>query len=88
MNSTYPNSTITLKAGVATTPRDGCKTEVRLSCVGLFSEDLRITRNKLRSIIIFCKGCNKFMSKIGDMMNLYNKICVNLSRKITYIFGI
>lgn len=70
MNGKCPNCTHSSKQGGSTTPCDGCKAEVHLTCVGLSSDDIRVTRNKSKSIKILCNICNTFMGELGEFKSL------------------
>ena len=81
MNGNCPNCIHNPRKGGSTTPCDGCKVEVHLSCVGLSSEDIRITRNKSRSIKILCNNCNLFMGQLGEFKNLLTSLKDDFNKK-------
>lgn len=65
-----PNCKVVIKPGAPSTPCDGCRAEVHISCVGLSTDDIRVTRNKSRNIKIICNSCNRFMGELGDIKTL------------------
>lgn len=65
-NSQCPNCSNNIKQNSGT-PCDGCRMEVHLSCVGLNADDVRITRNKSKSIKILCANCVKLLKEIDDL---------------------
>lgn len=81
MNGKCPNCTHSPKKGGSTTICDGCRAEVHLLCVGLSSDDVRVTRNKSRSIRILCNNCNQLMGELGEFKNILTSLKDDFNKK-------
>lgn len=79
-----PNCNAAIKAGTST-QCDGCHADVHLSCVGMNLDDIRITRNKSKSVKILCSQCNKYMGEIGVIKGLISSIKDEFVKRFTSI---
>lgn len=83
MSKSCPNCNAGIKPSAPTTPCDGCNIEVHLSCVGLSTDDIRVTRNKSRNIKIICNSCNRFMGGLGEIKALMRTIQDDLKSRFS-----
>lgn len=77
-----PNCNNAVKPG-SSTQCDGCQSEMHLTCIGLNSEDIRITRHKSKSVKILCNTCNKYVSELQDIKNLILSVKAEFAKNIT-----
>lgn len=77
-----PNCNNAVKQG-SSTQCDGCQSDMHLTCIGLNSEDIRITRHKSKSVKILCNTCNKYVSELHDIKNLILSVKTEFTKNIT-----
>lgn len=79
--SACPNCN-TAKGNKQTLQCDGCQADVHLACVGMSQEDIRVTRNKSRSIKIVCNNCSKNLGQLEELKTLISSLKDDFNNKL------